>query len=727
MCRKLVLLTSFVLALGLVLTRTADGARPRLVGWWRFDGDTLDHSGLGNDGTAVGNPTFVPGKVGSGAVDLDGKSDYVVIDAVADDIKSDNITLSAWLKTTSDMNTEWFSCNTADRDDVIKFVIQSTKAAFRTEGVFALSNTTVNDGQWHFLTLVLDGFTGHVYVDGVEENSHEVDLTFSADDLWSIGQEWDSGGPGAHLAGTVDDARIHDGALTAEQVRQVMMGIPPGAAFDPSPADEATDVPRDVTFSWTPGEHAALVNGHTFYLSDNFNDVNDGVGGITQSATDYAPAQRLDFGTTYYWRVDEVNDLPAYTVYEGKVWSFATELFAYPIENVAATASSAGKPEMGPENTVNGSGLDDNDLHSNKERDVWLSGIEPLGAWIRYEFDKVYILHEMWVWNSNQTVESFLGFGVKDVTIDYSTNGTDYTTLGTTHNSNWGGIMPQYGLSEVRFFQIPVSARDPYPDSGATGVDLDTVLGWTAGREAAKHDVYFSSDEQAVIDGTAAVTSMTQTSYDPLSLDLGKTYYWRVDEVNEAEAPSTWEGAIWSFTTIDFLVVDDIESYNDLAEENPASNRVYLAWIDGFGTTTNGAVVGNLDIPLTERGNVHGGLQAMPYSYDNNLKTSEATLTLATRDWTEQGVTKLSLWFRGDSANAAERMFVALNGNAVVYHDDPAATQMTGWNEWVIDLTAFAGVDLTNVNTLTIGFGTKNSPAAGGTGTIYFDDIRLIR
>jgi hypothetical protein len=75
-------------------------------------------------------------------------------------------------------------------------------------------------------------------------------------------------------------------------------------------------------------------------------------------------------------------------------------------------------------------------------------------------------------------------------------------------------------------------------------------------------------------------------------------------------------------------------------------------------------------------------------------------------------------------------MFVALDSNAVVYHDDPAATQLgAGWNEWVIELTRFAeqGVDLTNVNSITIGFGTKGSPAAGGTGTMYFDDIRLVR
>jgi len=67
-----------------------------------------------------------------------------------------------------------------------------------------------------------------------------------------------------------------------------------------------------------------------------------------------------------------------------------------------------------------------------------------------------------------------------------------------------------------------------------------------------------------------------------------------------------------------------------------------------------------------------------------------------------------------------------VNGSAVVYHDDPAATQTAGWNQWVIDLAAF-GVNLTSVNTITIGIGTQNSPAAGGTGTMYFDDIRLVR
>jgi hypothetical protein len=278
----------------------------------------------------------------------------------------------------------------------------------------------------------------------------------------------------------------------------------------------------------------------------------------------------------------------------------------------------------------------------------------------------------------------------------------------------------------------PLLAWAPSPATGSTpDIANASPLGWSAGDSAASHDVYFGTDRGAVaaagkespeFQGNQTAVSL---SVDSLIEFGGGDYFWRVDEV---EADGTVHGgSIWEFTVPDYLIVDDIESYNDLDEDDPASNRIYLAWIDGFGTTTNGAVVGNLDIPLTERGNVHGGGQAMPYTYDNTGKTSEATLTLTSgKDWTAEGVTKLSLWFRGDAANSAERMFIALNGNAIVYHDDPAPTQMIRWTEWVIDLSAF-GVDLTNVNTITIGFGTKDAPAAGGTGTMYFDDMRLIR
>ncbi|TKJ38214.1 MAG: hypothetical protein CEE38_05495 [Planctomycetes bacterium B3_Pla] len=276
-------------------------------------------------------------------------------------------------------------------------------------------------------------------------------------------------------------------------------------------------------------------------------------------------------------------------------------------------------------------------------------------------------------------------------------------------------------------------AGSPVPDRVAL-VDIRDIssLSWSAGDTAASHDVYFGTDQDAVAgaDNSAPEFQGNQAGTSLSLADLvefgGGDYYWRIDEV-EADG-TVIAGTIWKFTVPDYLIVEDFESYNDLEEDQEGSNRIYLAWIDGYGTTTNGSQAGNLDPPFMSQG--RESAQAMPLSYNNAGKTSEATRTLVSKkDWTVEGVTKLVIWFSGDSGNAADRMFVAL-GNAIVYHPDDAATQDGGWNEWVIDLQEFAnqGTDLTNVGSITLGFGTRGAPVpAGGTGTVHFDDIVLIR
>jgi hypothetical protein len=172
-----------------------------------------------------------------------------------------------------------------------------------------------------------------------------------------------------------------------------------------------------------------------------------------------------------------------------------------------------------------------------------------------------------------------------------------------------------------------------------------------------------------------------------------------------------------------------MESYNDLNEEEPESNRIYLAWADGFDNPAiNGSVVGNDAAPFAEQTIVHGGSQSMPMSYNNAVGKSEATLSLTSnRNWTVNGINTLTIWFRGNAGNAAENLYVALNGNAVVNHDNPDAAQTGSWTQWNIDLQAFAdqGVNLTNVNSITLGLGNPSNPVTGGSGMIYFDDIRL--
>jgi hypothetical protein len=208
-------------------------------------------------------------------------------------------------------------------------------------------------------------------------------------------------------------------------------------------------------------------------------------------------------------------------------------------------------------------------------------------------------------------------------------------------------------------------------------------------------------------------------------LEWDTTYYWCVDEANNANADSPWTGPVWSFTTANFLIIDDFESYNDINEGEPGSNRIYLAWIDGYDNpAVNGSVVGHDPPPIAEQTIVHSGLQSMPMAYDNAVGKSEATLTLTSnRDWTVNDVKTLTIWFRGEAGNAAEQLYVALDGNARVDNGNPDAATLLGWTQWNIDLTRFAdqGVNLANVNSITLGL----SSVTGGTGMMYFDDIRL--
>jgi hypothetical protein len=290
-----------------------------------------------------------------------------------------------------------------------------------------------------------------------------------------------------------------------------------------------------------------------------------------------------------------------------------------------------------------------------------------------------------------------------------------------TANSNWGGFFDQYGLSEVRFFSIPAQAREPNPDSGATDVEVDVTLGFRAGREAAEHHLYLSTDEQAVIDGNVPVTTVTGNSYST-SLDVGSTYYWRVDEVNEAETPTTWQGEIWNFTTLENFVVEDFEDYNDYPPD-----EIWRTWVDGYGVSANGATVGYPAPDFLAGENyvettiVHSGDQSMPFFYSNTgtATYSEGERTFAVpRNWAAAGVQTLALYFHGTAGNTGQ-LYVKVNGSKVVYDGDAADIQRAGWQAWNIEL-ASSGASLQSVTTLAIGI-----DDSGASGTLYFDDIRL--
>ncbi|NLZ04375.1 MAG: discoidin domain-containing protein [Phycisphaerae bacterium] len=563
--------------------------------------------------------------------------------------------------------------------------------------------------------------------------------------------------PLADLGLTPDDiialSAFQEGASNGWQIdwlESVVMPLTVVKATNPIPATGSDDIPRDVILGWKPGASAAR---HNVYFGTDWADVNDASVPTAQDldVNSFDPG-RLDFGQTYYWRVDEVNSAPDFTVFKGDVWNFTTEPFAYPSANIIVTTNAISEATQSIENILNGSGLDEADQHSTKSTDMWLgsaAGADPI--WIQFEFDRVYKLHELWVWNYNVEFELVLGFGIKEVTIEYSADGVDWMSLGDmeltqatanssyTHNTtvNFAGVaakyvrltvnggwgaMAQYGLSEVRFYYIPAFAREPQPANGATEVAVEPALSWRAGREAVSHNVYLGTDPEAL----APAATTQAASYAPDDLLFGNVYYWRVDEVNEAASPATWEGNLWSFTTQEYATIDDIEGY---ADDIDTGQAVFQTWIDGW-TNNTGSTTGYAESPFAEKAIVHGGRQSMPVHYDNSAAPfySEISRTWdSPQDWTGHSANTLVLHFYGPEDNAAETLYVAVEDSAghvaVVAHPDPEALRVAAWQSWTVPYSELAGVNMARVETMYIGVGNRATPTAGGSGLLFIDDI----
>ena len=243
----------------------------------------------------------------------------------------------------------------------------------------------------------------------------------------------------------------------------------------------------------------------------------------------------------------------------------------------------------------------------------------------------------------------------------------------------------------------------PDPADRATEVPRDAGLSWMIGDTAKAHNVYFGTDEADVNAasptdprGVLVGEGQLDATYDPPGLlDYNETCYWRVDEI-DAEG-SVIRGPLWSFTALNFLLLDDFERYDDTEP-----NRLFDTWSDGWGTDDNGAIVGHIDpdFDLDEHYSgiafFHKGAQSMPLNYDTNFKYSEIGLPLegAAQDWTTDGVQELSLWYRGFPANQGS------------FVEDPAGTYTlhgAGVDIWgATDEFHFAYKEMTTTATATI-------------------------
>jgi hypothetical protein len=477
-----------------------------------------------------------------------------------------------------------------------------------------------------------------------------------------------------------------------------------------------------------------------------------------QAATTFDPGG-LDFSETYYWRVDEVNGAPDFTVFKGDVWTFEVEPVSYVIsaDTISVTASSMSEPQV-PDNTINGSGLNESGQHSVSLVDMWLSDTDDLEPWIQYAFNQLQKLDKVYVWNHNSQTEAMLGFGIKEVLVETSLDGENWSVATTVEISqatgfdsytgtviSLEGVLAQYlrmspqsnynllglkqtGLSEVRFYSIPVMARMPIPADGDTSDGIDITLAWRSGREAVQHEVLFSGDLQAVLDGSAVVATVDDPALNMGTLKLNSQFYWKVNELNSNGTPSVYEGNLWSFTTPDHRMIDDMEDYR-------ATEGLFIweHWIDGYGDLYNGSVVGHFDKPETVI--VSEGLQSLPLSYDYTPTTiSEATLTLSgdKRDWTKGAPEFLSLQIAGDPLNDTADVYILLmdaTGKSYTIVEPEGTNRPDFTPATTLALADLSGLALDNMDSITIGVRNPDAdiPRTGLQGTIYIDNIRLVR
>ncbi|MHC4072029.1 MAG: hypothetical protein ACYTGS_08375, partial [Planctomycetota bacterium] len=338
-------------------------------------------------------------------------------------------------------------------------------------------------------------------------------------------------------------------------------------AYGPDPADGAYHSDTWAGLVWTPGETAV---SHDIYFSDNLTDVMDGTGDAfrgNQATTDYVVGfpgfpypDGLVPGTTYYWRIDEI-EADGTTIHKGFIWSFSVP------PRTAYNPDPADGAEF----------VDPNATFS------WTPGFAAKlhTAYIGTDFDDV----------NNAAGGAPLAFA------SYSPGPLELEKVYYWRVDEFDPPFTHKG--DIWSFTTPGAVGNPQPANGAVDVQMIATLSWTAADNAASHELYFGTDADAVKIATTASPeyigpkALGAESYDPGGLAWDSSYAWRVDEVYP---DGTVKGLVWNFTTADFILVDDFESYNDIDPPDPNSNRIFDKWIDGFGTTDNGALVGN-DLP----------------------------------------------------------------------------------------------------------------------------------
>ena len=550
----------------------------------------------------------------------------------------------------------------------------------------------------------------------------------------------------------------------------------PLTAYAPTPTDGGDHVAPAPTLAWLGGLGAAK---HHLYFGDSFDAVAEGAADVDQGILTETTFRRglLRSGTAYYWRVDEVDTSGGAQV--GDVWSFTTvqpaegqvvrewwlAINGTAVGNLTTHERYPGRPDgvefvdlfEGPVDWANNYG---SRLYGwlippeSGEYTFWIASDDTSELRLSTDADPANAVQVASVpgWTpsrdfdntgggtggpTQQSAPVSLQAGQKYYIEAVMKEGTGGDNIAVAWQRP-GEIRDVIAGEFVHTFALPpVKAAAPYPADGAVDVVQPLVVSWFAGENATQHDVYLGDDAAALADADTGSPEYRgqqgATTYAPGTLEWDKTYYWRID--GHRSDGTVVKGTVWSFTTANFILVEDFESYDDDIDGGTA---IFQTWIDGVDNGT-GSYVGYevaFNGTFGETTIVHSGRQSMPLDYNNadSPYYSEADRTFAVpQDWTVNGVDALVLYVQGSADNDLEPLYVGVEDTAgrvgVAVHPDPAVATVRQWAEWKIPLSEFSGasVNLGAVKKVYIGLGDRGAPTPGGTGLIFIDDIRVAR
>ena len=262
------------------------------------------------------------------------------------------------------------------------------------------------------------------------------------------------------------------------------------------------------------------------------------------------------------------------------------------------------------------------------------------------------------------------------------------------------------GETSLTAFKSEDRAQRPSPANNATDVPSEVTLTWLAGSHAQAvngHVLYIGTNIDDVNDATGdthpnvEVHTLSDPTLGPLSLDLNKTYYWRVDQVNSSHPEKSWKGYVWNFSVAEYRGLDDFESYT------------------GVDLSNTWTAAGSATLAL-ETSHIHAGLQAMQVDY-TGAAPAVVSRELPGLDATANGIEALYIWCKVDSN--VDSVSVQLNKTglkqtvAIVDHT-------ADWQLLLFDLSLFQS-DVSLISHISI----EINAVAQGAGTLYLDGIAL--